>query len=32
MESEGGRFPNKNPDGTATELRIVASGVELQRL
>lgn len=32
MESEGGRFANKNPDGTATELRIVASGVELQRL
>lgn len=32
MESEGGRFPNKNPDGSATELRILASGVELQRL
>lgn len=32
MESEGGRFPNKNPDGSATELRIIASGVELQRL
>jgi hypothetical protein len=32
MEGEGGRFPNKNPDGTATEVRIVASGVDLQRL
>jgi|SRR4051812_46589904 hypothetical protein len=32
MEEEGGRFPSKNADGTATELRIIASGVELQRL
>jgi hypothetical protein len=32
MEEEGGHFSNKNADGTATELRIIASGVELQRL
>ena len=32
MESEGGQFANKHADGTATELRIVASGVELRRL
>jgi len=29
MESEGGRFARKEPDGSARELRIVASGVEL---
>ena len=29
MESEGGRFDAKLPDGTARELRMVASGVEL---
>lgn len=28
-ESEGGTFKNKQPDGTAREVRIVASGVEL---
>jgi hypothetical protein len=31
MEGEGGRFPNKLPDGSASEVRIVASGVELAR-
>jgi hypothetical protein len=31
MEEEGGRFPNKRHDGTASEVRIVASGVELAR-
>jgi hypothetical protein len=31
LESEGGRFPQKNPDGSANELRLVASGVELWR-
>jgi hypothetical protein len=31
MEEEGGRFPNKHGDGTASEVRIVASGVELAR-
>jgi hypothetical protein len=31
MEEEGGRFANKHPDGTASEVRIVASGVELAR-
>ncbi len=30
-ESEGGTFPNKLPDGTAREVRIVATGVELTR-
>lgn len=30
-ESEGGTFPNKKADGTALEVRIVASGVELTR-
>ena len=29
MEHEGGRFANKQPDGSAKELRIVATGVEL---
>jgi hypothetical protein len=29
MEQEGGRFANKQPDGSAKELRIVATGVEL---
>lgn len=29
MEQEGGRFSHKQPDGSALELRIVASGVEL---
>ena len=32
MEHEGGRFANKHPDGSASEIRIVASGVELARL
>jgi hypothetical protein len=31
MEEEGGSFPNKRPDGTASEVRIIASGVELAR-
>lgn len=31
MESEGGQFPIKNPDGTANEVRIIATGVELTR-
>ena len=31
LESEGGSFPNKLPDGTAREVRIVATGVELKR-
>ena len=31
LESEGGHFPRKNPDGSANELRLVASGVELTR-
>lgn len=31
MEEEGGHFPVKNPDGTANEVRIVATGVELVR-
>jgi hypothetical protein len=29
MEEEGGKFAHKQPDGSARELRIVASGVEL---
>jgi hypothetical protein len=29
MESEGGRVDTKRPDGTARELRILASGLEL---
>jgi len=29
MEEEGGKFARKEPDGSARELRIVASGVEL---
>ncbi len=32
MESEGGHFANKNADGSALELRIVASAVDLRRL
>jgi hypothetical protein len=31
LESEGGQFPHKNPDGSVNELRLVASGVELSR-
>jgi hypothetical protein len=31
MESEGGTFAHKRPDGSALEIRIVASGVELTR-
>ncbi len=31
LEGEGASFPNKNPDGTATEVRLVATGVELRR-
>ena len=31
LESEGGQFPNKNPDGSASELHLVATGVELWR-
>jgi hypothetical protein len=31
MEKEGGQFPKKAADGSAEELRFVASGVELRR-
>lgn len=31
MESEGARFAKKNADGTAEEVRLVATGVELWR-
>jgi len=31
LESEGGQFPRKNPDGSVNELRLVATGVELRR-
>jgi hypothetical protein len=31
LESEGGQFSHKNPDGSVAELRLVASGVELWR-
>lgn len=31
LESEGARFSSKNPDGSALEVQIVATGVELQR-
>ncbi len=31
LESEGARFASKQPDGTAREVRIVATGVELWR-
>jgi hypothetical protein len=31
MESEGARFPDKAPDGSAREVRLVATGVELWR-
>jgi hypothetical protein len=31
LESEGATFANKQPDGTARELRLVATGVELWR-
>jgi hypothetical protein len=31
MESEGAEFPRKAPDGSAEELRFIASGVELWR-
>jgi hypothetical protein len=31
MESEGARFAKKNADGTADEVRLVATGVELWR-
>ena len=31
LESEGGQFPRKNADGSVDELRLVATGVELQR-
>ena len=30
-EREGAQFPSKNPDGSASETRLVASGVELWR-
>jgi len=30
-ESEGATFALKNPDGTAREIHLVATGVELQR-
>jgi hypothetical protein len=31
MEREGASFPNKNGDGTAREVRLIATGVELRR-
>ena len=31
LEAEGARFRNKKPDGSATEVRLVASAVELRR-
>lgn len=31
-ESEGATFPNKRADGTALEVRLVANGVELERI
>jgi len=31
MEGEGAKFERKAPDGSAEELRFVASGVELWR-
>jgi hypothetical protein len=31
MESEGAHFARKNPDGTAPEVRLVATGVELKK-
>jgi hypothetical protein len=31
LESEGARFKNKKPDGSATEVRLIASAVELVR-
>ena len=31
LESEGGQFPRKNPDGSVNELRLIATGVELWR-
>jgi hypothetical protein len=31
LESEGARFPSKQADGTAREVRMVATGVELSR-
>lgn len=31
LESEGARFRNKKPDGSAVEVRMVASAVELRR-
>jgi hypothetical protein len=31
LESEGAHFASKQPDGTAREVRLVASGVELWR-
>jgi hypothetical protein len=31
LESEGARFRNKRPDGSATEVRLIASAVELRR-
>lgn len=31
LEQEGARFVSKQPDGSATEVRIVATGVELRR-
>jgi len=31
LESEGARFSNKDPDGSALEVQIVATGVELER-
>lgn len=32
LEEEGASFKEKNPDGTADEVRLVATGVELKRI
>jgi hypothetical protein len=31
LEAEGARFRNKRADGTATEVRLIASAVQLER-
>jgi hypothetical protein len=31
LEGEGAKFSEKNPDGSANEVRLVATGVELVR-
>ncbi len=31
-EAEGAKFPSKSPDGSAREVRLIATGVELERI